>query len=302
MQESSIEIKLSRSDRIYRPDENCEGVVKVNVYKGWSHHGLNLTAEGEVHQVAPTSGISVNSETSDKMTIFRKFIELAPEGSFNEGVLSFPFKFPVKADANSDGNLQLSESYHGVYVSVVYRVSVRCNRGMMKRELKTDIEFIVELPQQREEGEALSFEISPSRLENIDPKILRSIPNFTIKGKVHRTHCNINKPFTGEVQVEMSVATIKSLELQLVRVESVDPNHTGKFYREATEIQLLQIGDGNVTRSLVVPMYMVFPRLFSCPTVINRHFKIEFEINLLIVFGDGHLITENFPLKIFRVD
>ena len=298
MQESSIEIKLSRSDRIYRPNELCEGVVKMNVYKGWSHQGLNLTAEGEVHQVAPTSGISVNSETSDKTPIFRKFIELAPEGSFNDGVLTFPFKFPVK----SDGNLQLIESYHGVYISVIYRVSVRCNRGMMKRELKSDIEFIVEVPQEREEGEPLQFSISPSRLENIDPKILRSIPNFEIKGKVHRTNCNINKPFTGEVQVEMSVATIKSLELQLVRVESVDPNHTGEFFREATEIQLLQIGEGNVTRSLVVPMYMVFPRLFSCPTVVNRQFKIEFEVNLLIVFGDGHLITENFPLKVFRID
>ena len=71
----------------------------------------------------------------------------------------------------------------------------------------------------------------------------------------------------------MSVATIKSIELQLVRVESVDPNKSGQFFREATEIQLIQIGEGNVTRGLVVPMYMVFPRLFSCPTVITRHFK-----------------------------
>ena len=98
MQESSIEIRLSRSDRIYRPKESCEGVVKVNVFRGWSHMGLNLVAEGEVHQVAPTSGISVNSETSSKMTIFRKFIELAPEGNFNEGVLSFPFKIFLLID------------------------------------------------------------------------------------------------------------------------------------------------------------------------------------------------------------
>ena len=43
----------------------------------------------------------------------------------------------------------------------------------------------------------------------------------------------------------MSVATIKSIELQLVRVESVDPNKSGQFFREATEIQLIQIGKCN---------------------------------------------------------
>ena len=298
MKESSIEIKLNRSDRIYRPNEVCEGTVKLNVYKGWSHSGLLMLADGIVHQVVQTSGMTASSETAEKSTIFSTVIELAPEGSFNEGVLTFPFKFPVKADGNS---MKLIESYHGVYISVIYRIQVNCNRGMMKKALKADLEFIVEVPQQQVEGGSMSFSISPSRLENIDPKVLRSIPNFEINGKVHRTNCNINQPFTGEVQVDMSVATIKSLELQLVRVESVE-RKTGDFYREATEIQLLQIGEGNVTRSLVVPMYMVFPRLFSCPTVISTSFKIEFEINLLIVFGDGHLITENFPIKIFRND
>ena len=72
---------------------------------------------------------------------------------------------------------------------------------MMKRELKSDIEFIVEVPQEREEGEPLQFSISPSRLENIDPKMLGLFPTLR-SSKVHRTNCNINKPFTGEVQVK----------------------------------------------------------------------------------------------------
>jgi hypothetical protein len=45
---------------------------------------------------------------------------------------------------------------------------------------------------------------------------------------------------------------------------------------------------------------MVFPRLFTCPTVSARGFKVDFEVNLVILFSDGHLLTENFPLKVVR--
>jgi hypothetical protein len=278
----------------------CEGVASVNVYKGWNHNGLVMLTEGYIQTVVPNTGIAVNSEAAEKQTIFCEEYELAPKGYFNSGVVEFPFKFKVATGSNS--RVSMIESYHGVYISVIYHIYVSCDRGMMKKSLKKDLEFVVEIPQAPEEGGGISFNISPSRLMNIDPKILRSIPNFEINGKVHRTHCNINQPFTGEVTVDMSVATIKSLELQLVRVESIDPKGTGEYFREATEIQLLQIGEGNVCRGLVVPMYMVFPRLFSCPTVNQSRFKIEFEINLLCCFGDGHLVTENLPITIGRFD
>jgi len=45
---------------------------------------------------------------------------------------------------------------------------------------------------------------------------------------------------------------------------------------------------------------MVFPRLFTCPTIATRTFKIEFEVNLVVMFSDGHLVTENFPIKLER--
>jgi hypothetical protein len=57
--------------------------------------------------------------------------------------------------------------------------------------------------------------------------------------------------------LQVSAATVKSIELQLVRVETVMHPESGKTAREATEIQNIQIGDGDVTRNLVIPMYMV---------------------------------------------
>ena len=97
-----------------------------------------------------------------------------------------------------------------------------------------------------------------------------------------------------------SEAVIKSIELQLCRVETVKNPDNGAIAREATEIQNIQIADGDVCRNLVIPMYMIFPRLFTCPTMITDTFKVEFEVNLLVVFCDGYMVTEDFPIELYR--
>ena len=42
----------------------------------------------------------------------------------------------------------------------------------------------------------------------------------------------------------------------------------------ATEIQNIQIGDGDVARNIEIPVIMLFPRTFTCPTLITTNFKI----------------------------
>lgn len=171
----------------------------------------------------------------------------------------------------------------------------------MKKGLRKDTEFLVELPSA---GIAVvdplpvPFNISPDTLENVSAQVIATIPKFKITGKLHKSKCPITQPLTGEMVVEESFSSIRSVELQLVRVESVSLN--GRNLKEATEIQNIQIGDGNVCRGLSIPMYMVFPRLFSCPTFVSPIYKIEFEVNLVVVFGDGYMITENFPIMIHR--
>ena len=68
----------------------------------------------------------------------------------------------------------------------------------------------------------------------------------------------------------------------------------------ATEIQNIQIADGDVCRNMAIPMHMIFPRLFTCPTIAAKNFKVEFEVNVVIHLTDGHLITENFPIRLVR--
>lgn len=47
------------------------------------------------------------------------------------------------------------------------------------------------------------------------------------------------------------------------------------FMIPATEVQNIQIGEGNVPCGLAIPIHMVFPRLFTCPTaLITNNFKV----------------------------
>ncbi|XP_029374498.1 vacuolar protein sorting-associated protein 26C isoform X4 [Echeneis naucrates] len=143
----------------------------------------------------------------------------------------------------------------------------------------------------------VTFTITPDTLQNTRER--SSLPKFLIRGHLDATNCVISQPLTGEVVVENSDVPIKSIELQLVRVETC--GCAEGYARDATEIQNIQIGEGDVCHGLSIPIYMVFPRLFTCPTLETTNFKVEFEVNIVIVLHDDHLITENFPLKLNRV-
>jgi len=54
-----------------------------------------------------------------------------------------------------------------------------------------------------------------------------------------------------------------------VRVESFE----GKTF--ATEVQNIQVADGEVIRDMEIPLYMLFPKIYSCPTVIHEKFKVS---------------------------
>ena len=257
-----------------------------------------MVVEGLIHLSHSGRGISgLGTDMSSRpITILRSEMTIANPGSFSHGVTEIPFEFPVVPVSGQS----LLESYHGVYISVIYTIHISCERGMMKKALTKDLEFVVEIPSGVSGIDPMGvvFDIKPESLNNIPKNILEQIPKFRITGKLHKSKCAINQPLTGEVIIELSAAPISSLELQLVRVESVTID--GLATKEATEIQNIQIGDGNLCRNFIVPMYMMFPRLFSCPTVLSSLFNIEFELNLICVFGDGYMVTENFPLVVYR--
>ena len=57
--------------------------------------------------------------------------------------------------------------------------------------------------------------------KQINGDVLNQIPDFLIKGVIKQTVCRVQDPLIGHITVEKSVLAIKSIELQLIRVEIV---------------------------------------------------------------------------------
>ena len=223
-------------------------------------------------------------------------LELVKPGKFPNGTTEIPFELPLKGK----GGKQLYETYHGVFVSVMYSMRCDMKHSLLNRDIQKVVEFIIECKSSSipEEGEKrVDFTINPESLQNV--KNRSNVPDFLVTGYLDTANCVITKPFTGELTVNHSSAPIRSIELHLVRVETC--GCAEGFSRDAKEIQNIQIGEGDLCRSIPIPIYMIFPRLFTCPTLNTSNFKIEFEVNIIVVFQDEHLATENFPIKLLRL-
>jgi hypothetical protein len=278
--------------------ETIAGVVTINSSGPVQHTGLHLRASGMVRpQADPRSmGVMESLYSSIKpIELMAQDIEMAPAGKLPGGI-QLPFEFTLEPNAGRS----LTETYHGVYVKVRYSVSAVLGKsGFMAKPVEAETDFTVEVPApEKKAGNALDFEIRPETLGNIKQGALGLIPKFQITGRLNRTVCNLTAPFTGELTVVESATPIKSIELQLVRVETIALGE--RTAKEATEIQNLQIGDGDVCRNLPIPLYMIFPRTFTCPTVRTDSFRVEFEVNVIVVFQDNFSITENFPITLYR--
>eukprot|EP00455_Lapot_gusevi_P017440 TRINITY_DN1930_c0_g1_i11.p1 TRINITY_DN1930_c0_g1~~TRINITY_DN1930_c0_g1_i11.p1 ORF type:complete len:325 (+),score=112.22 TRINITY_DN1930_c0_g1_i11:86-976(+) len=295
----SLEIRLNRVDRVYRPGESVAGVVVVHSQSAGSHSGITLVTEGTVtlQLSARSVGLFEAFYSSLKpIQLMSYTIEVSPSGKLPAGSVEFPFEFRLRP---FDGK-QLFETYHGVYVNIQYMLSVDMARGMMSKSLKKTMEFIVELPPpvERPAPRPIPFEISPETLQNIKQSSRARIPDFLIKGHLDSDTFCVERPLTGELTIKRCNIDIKSVELQLVRVETTA--YAEGEVREATEIQNIQLADGNVCFDLGIPIHMIFPRLFTCITTLTKNFKVEFEVNLIVLFQDGHMVTENFPIRLIR--
>lgn len=224
---------------------------------------------------------------------------MSGSGRLPAGATEIPFEVPLKPKPNR----VLYETYHGVYINISYAIRCDVKRSFLSKDLQKSQQFLVQYwpgrnpgppPHIKDSRKPVQFKLSPTTLASGGA----GAPDFLLKGQLMTVCCCISKPFTGSLVLERSAAPVRSIELQLVRVETC--GCAEGYAREATEIQNIQIGDGDIPTNVDIPVYMVFPRLFTCPTLITPNFKIEFEINLVIVFHDDHLVTNNFPLILVR--
>ncbi|KAK0054348.1 Vacuolar protein sorting-associated protein 26C [Biomphalaria glabrata] len=294
---ANLDIRLKKINKIYKEGDVIAGVVVVQSKGELQHQGITLVMEGMVNLQLSAKSVGLFEAFYNSLKpiqLLHYSLEVAKPGKFPSGNTEIPFEVPLKPKVGKT----LYETYHGVFVNIQYLVRVEMKRSLLNKDLQKQTEFIIEYKTQEEKAKTklINFTITPETLTNVKEK--QNVPKFKVKGHIDSSCLQITKPLTGELIVEHCEAQIKSIEIQLVRVETC--GCAEGFAKDATEIQNIQIADGDVARNMAIPIYMVFPRLFTCPSLSTNNFKVDFEINIVVVFVDDHLVTENFPLKLTR--
>jgi hypothetical protein len=138
-----LEIRMGRVDKTYRPGERVTGTVTIRgSTSAVSHSGLLLKATGIVKpQVDARSGSSMDA-SARPILLSECTIDMAPAGKLPPDV-PLPFAFTLAALPGRS----LTETYHGVYVSVKFAVAASLARsGFMAKPLEAECEFVVEVP------------------------------------------------------------------------------------------------------------------------------------------------------------
>ncbi|CAF2506116.1 unnamed protein product [Rotaria sp. Silwood2] len=298
---ASIDIRLNRQTKTYSENDIIQGTVIISTSTSFKHTGITLTVDGSVqlHLSGKSVGVFEAFYQSTKpVTLIDQTIELVKPGQIPSLKTEIPFQVQLKGRPNKP----LYETYHGVFVNIQYFLRVDVKRSFLSKDMSKQIEFNIEYSPEHELAaekaitKPAAFEITSESIRTIQNKI--DVPKFKITGNLDSLCCVITKPFSGELVVEESELPIKSIEVQLLRVETC--GCAEGFARDSTEIQNIQIGDGNVARKIAIPIWMLFPRTFTCPTLLTVNFKIEFEISIVLVFEDDRMVSENFPLRLTR--
>ncbi|KAK6795693.1 hypothetical protein RDI58_009148 [Solanum bulbocastanum] len=266
----SVEIKLSRSNRIYRPNELVEGKIVTKLSSSISHQGIRLNVNASVNlQVRGGSAGVIESfyGVIKPITILKKTVEVLKSGRISSGTTEIPFSFWLK-DPGEKPSENFYETYHGGDISIQYLASVDISRGYLHKSLSATVEFIIEskkenLPEKPISSEMVIFYMTQdTQRHSLLPELKSG--GFRVSGKVC-TLCSLSDPIEGELTVESSAVPIQSIEIHLLRLESILVGE--KIATESSLIQTTQIADGDVCRGTTLPIYIILPRLLTCPSV-----------------------------------
>nr|XP_010926490.1 Down syndrome critical region protein 3 homolog isoform X4 [Elaeis guineensis] len=284
----SIELKLSRPSRVYRPGESVEGKIITTLTTSVSYHKILVTVNGTVNlQVrGGVAGVIESLYSVVKpLCIIKKSTEVASSaGKLAPGRTEIPFSFSLSSQENGNHGA-FYETFHGGNISIQYLITADIMRGYLHKSLSATLEFIVESDKASLAGPPVSPELvrfyitQDTQKHQLLPELLTG--GFRITGKIS-TECSLTDPVSGELVVEASAVPIRSIDIQLLRIESILAGE--RIIADTSVIQTTQIADGDVCKSLTLPIYVILPRLFVCPTVLAGPFLIEFQISIVISF------------------
>lgn len=139
--------------------------------------------------------------------------EVSGPGRLPAGCTQIPFEIPLKPKPNRT----LYETYHGVFVNISYSLRCDIKRSFLSKDLQKSQQFLVQYrPKLKEPTKSVPFNITPSSLATG----ASGAPDFLLRGCLESTKCSLDSPFTGYLVLERCSVPVRSVELQLVRVET----------------------------------------------------------------------------------
>ena len=158
---------------------------------------------------------------------------VSSEGILFPGGDPLPFSFKLESSTED----KLIDSYVGVDFSIVYKVTISLKRkGEKGKGLEAVAKFDCRVPGGGidpvlgRSHKAQEFAIKPENMA-ADPRTGGKVPRFHFSGMIASVNCCFDEPFDGNLILHEAEIMIKSIEIQLVRVETFE----GKT--NATEIQ-----------------------------------------------------------------
>jgi len=215
---ASLEIKLENSVKVYHKGDIIKGTILIDSKSVLSHQGVTLTLEGNAILSLSSKNVGrIEAMYSNSKPVPIIFLtdDLLKTGKFQEGITELPFKLTLESSN------ELYETYHGVNIQIQYVLKCLVKRPLLNKDLTTTCEILIEKKDEKDPAikKPMTFNISPHSIENLKSGTL--VPDFSVKGNLDSCICCITQPFTGEIVIEKSEMSIRSIEIQLIRVETV---------------------------------------------------------------------------------
>ena len=297
-----VSLSLDSLNKIYYAGDYIQGsVLIINKSKSTMKFDLQIKVEGFY-----TFRNSKESPPKLKSLQFYKkiFTALTDQYSTIGSNNSFRFKFPLTSDGCAQPSDKLYETYHGVSVSLGYEIHAEAI--CMGKQYPSKVTKILVLvpgqginPKFGRKKVSYQFNLNPKKIQSNQLSDQNLMPKFEIDGFLENLNCCIDKPFNGFINIKECSTPIKSIELQFMRNEKIIFKEF-EGNSEVSEIQNLQIGDGDVIRNIEIPVFMIFPRGFCCSNLDTKDVVLSFEMNLTIVLVNGVVIKENYPIILWR--
>ncbi|KDO47394.1 hypothetical protein CISIN_1g0186671mg, partial [Citrus sinensis] len=147
----------------------------------------------------------------------KKSQEIRTSGRIGSGTTEVPFSMNLKQ--HGEENLErFYETFHGADINIQYLVTVDIMRGYLHKSLSATVEFIVET----DKADLLERPVSPEMVVFYITQDTQRHPLLPeLKSGKMSTQCSLLDPITGELTVEASSVPIHSIDIHLLRMESI---------------------------------------------------------------------------------